>query len=179
MDQNLLYEKLNGKLSLKDCKELSPYCEVDKWDDIHINNYNIGYCFCDLIGTSNIEYMEKQDYSKMLYIHGCMGGFDVILKKNLVCKNLVKSLIEDLESLSRYPFLDEDDYYRKEDELREEAIEDFINIYFNDGITENKINLINEYVMRYGSVENFSFYFDEKNCLEYVIRNSNPSEKTA
>ena len=49
MDQNLLYEKLNGKLSLKDCKELSPYCEVDKWDDIHINNYNIGYCFCALI----------------------------------------------------------------------------------------------------------------------------------
>ena len=178
MDQNLLYEKLNGKLSLKDCKELSPYCEVDKWDDIHINNYNIGYCFCDLIGTSNIEYMEKQDYSKMLYIHGCMGGFDVILKKNLVCKNLVKSLIEDLESLSRYPFLDEDDYYKKEDELREEAINDFLTRNF-DNVSEEIENLTYEYVAENGFIELNYFYFSENEALSYIEKNLRDSKKTA
>ena len=178
MNAKRLYELLDGKLSLKDCEKLSPYCN-EPYYGWPIKGIILDGQYVDIIGDANVEYMKKQDYSDMLIFREVYAGWNVLLDKSKVNPSYIDSLIDDIYKMVEIdPILDDDIYYRMKDELREEAINDFLTRNF-DNVSEEIENLTYEYVAENGFIELNYFYFSENEALSYIEKNLRDSKKTA
>lgn len=167
MKTERLYELLDGKLSLKDCEKLSPYCE-ESYYGWPINGVILDGQYADLIGDANIEYMKKQDYSCMLSFKPVYGGWNVIINTDNLNLSYIDNLVDDIHyMLERYPILDDEIYYRMENELREEAIIDFLNRKFDEPSDEIE-DLTREFITSNGYVESDYFYFSEEEAFLYI-----------
>ena len=178
MKTERLYELLDRKLSLKVCEKLSPYCN-EPYYGWTIKDIILDCQYVDIIGDANVEYMQKQDYSDMLIFREVYAGWNVLLDKSKVNPSYIDSLIDDIYKMVEIdPILDDDIYYRMEDELREEAINDFLTRNF-DNVSEEIENLTYEYVAENGFIELNYFYFSENEALSYIEKNLRDSKKTA
>ena len=178
MNAKRLYELLDEKLSLKDCVKLSPYCE-ESYYGWPIKGIILDGQYADLIGDANIEYMKNQDYSDMLIFREVYAGWNVLLDKSKVNPSYIDSLIDDIYKMVEIdPILDDDIYYRMEDELREEAIIDFLNRKY-DETTDEIEDLAREFITSNGYVESDYFYFSEDDALLYIENHLRDNEKTA
>ena len=178
MNAKRLYELLDGKLSLKDCVKLSPYCEGSYYG-WPIKGISLDGQYADLIGDANIEYMKNQDYSCMLLFRPVYRGWNVTINTDNLNPSYIDSLVEDIHyMLERYSILDDEIYYRMEDELREEAIIDFLNRKY-DETTDEIEDLAREFITSNGYVESDYFYFSEDDALLYIENHLRDNEKTA
>ena len=178
MKTERLYELLDRKLSLKVCEKLSPYCN-EPYYGWPIKDIILDGQYVDIIGDANVEYMKKQDYSDMLIFREVYTGWNVLLDKSKVNPSYIDSLIDDIYKMVEIdPILDDDIYYRMEDELREEAINDFLTRNF-DNVSEEIENLTYEYVAENGFIELNYFYFSEDDALLYIENHLKDNEKTA
>ena len=178
MNAKRLYELLDGKLSLKDCEKLSPYCN-EPYYGWPIKGIILDGQYVDIIGDANVEYMKKQDYSDMLIFREVYAGWNVLLDKSKVNPSYIDSLIDDIYKMVEIdPILDDDIYYRMEDELREEAIIDFLNRKY-DETTDEIEDLAREFITSNGYVESDYFYFSEDDALLYIENHLRDNEKTA
>ena len=178
MNAKRLYELLDGKLSLKDCEKLSPYCN-EPYYGWPIKGIILDGQYADLIGNANVEYMKKQDYSDMLIFREVYAGWNVRLNESKVNPSYIDSLVDDIYKMVEvYPILDDDIYYRMEDELREEAVIDFLNRKYNE-TTDEIEELAREFAISEGYVELDYFYFSEEEALIYIENHLRDSKKTA
>ena len=112
MEAKKLYELSGGKLSLKDCEKLSPYCDECYycWPQKGIlleGKYD------DVIGDANVEYMKKQNYANGLVFKKIFSDWKVLLDVNNMDPSYIDSLVEDIDyMLNRYPYLDDDIFFR-------------------------------------------------------------------
>lgn len=167
MEAKKLYELSGGKLSLKDCEKLSLYCDESYycWPQKGIlleGKYD------NVIGDANVEYMKKQNYANGLVFKKIFSDWKVLLDINNMDPSYIDSLIEDIDyMLNRYPYLDDDIFFRIVDELEEEAINDFLSRNFDD-VSEEIERLARDYVKLNGHLE-FNYYcFSEDEALLYI-----------
>lgn len=178
MNAKRLYELLDRKLSIKDCVKLSPYCE-ESYYGWPIKGIILDGQYADLIGDANIEYMKNQDYSCMLLFRPVYRGWNVTINTDNLNPSYIDNLVNDIYyMLEICPFLDDDIYYRMEDEKREEAIMDFLNRKFDKPSDEIK-ELAREFAISNGYIELDYFYFSEDDALLYIENHLRDSEKTA
>ena len=178
MKTERLYELLDRKLSLKVCEKLSPYCE-ESYYGWHIKGVILDGQYSGLIGDANIEYMKNQDYSCMLSFRPVYGGWDVTINTDNLNPSYIDNLVDDIHyMLERYPILDDEIYYRMENELREEAIIDFLNRKFDEPSDEIE-ELAREFAISNGYIELDYFYFSEDDALLYIENHLRDSKKTA
>ena len=105
MNTKRLYELLDGKLSLKDCGKLSPYCE-ESYYGWPIKGIILDGQYADLIGDANIEYMKNQDYSCMLSFRPVYEGWNVTINTDNLNPSYIYNLIDDIYyMLETCPFL--------------------------------------------------------------------------
>ena len=178
MEAKRLYELLDGKMPLKDCGKLSPYCK-ESYYGWPVNGIILDGQYADLIGDANIEYMKNQDYSCMLSFRPVYGGWNVIINTDNLNPSYIDNLVDDIHyMLERYPILDDEIYYRMEDELREWAIIDFLNRKY-DETTDEIEDLAREFAISNGYIELDYFYFSEDDALLYIENHLRDNEKTA
>ena len=104
----------------------------------------------------------------MLSFRPVYGGWNVTINTDNLNPSYIDSLIEDIHyMLECCPFLDDDIYYRMEDELREEAIIDFLNRKY-DETTDEIEDLAREFITSNGYVESDYFYFSEEEAFLYI-----------
>ena len=178
MEAKRLYELLDGKMPLKDCGKLSPYCE-ESYYGWPVKGIILDGQYADLIGDANVEYMKKQDYSCMLSFKPVYSGWNVIINTDNLNPSYIDSLVEDIHyMLECYPILNDEIYYRMENELREEAITDFLNRKFDKPSDEIE-ELAREFAISNGYIELDYFYFSEDDALLYIENHLRDNEKTA
>ena len=167
MEAERLYELLDGKLSLKDCEKLSPYCDEGYYcyprkGILLEGRYN------NVIGEANVEYMKKQEYANGLVFKQITSDWKVLLDINNMDSSYIDSLVEDIDyMLHLYPYLDDDIFFRIVDELKDEAINDFLARNFDD-VSEEIIKLAYEYVKLNGHLEFNYYWFSEEEALLYI-----------
>ena len=167
MEAERLYELLDGKLSLKDCEKLSPYCDEGYYGYprkgiLLEGRYN------NVIGEANVEYMNKQEYANGLVFKKITSDWKVLLDINNMDSSYIDSLVEDIDyMLHLYPYLDDDIFFRIVDELKDEAINDFLTRNFDD-VSEEIIKLAYEYVKLNGHLEFNYYWFSEEEALLYI-----------
>lgn len=167
MEAERLYELLDGKLSLKDCEKLSPYCDEGYYcyprkGILLEGRYN------NVTGEANVEYMKKQEYANGLIFKKITSNWKVLLDINNMDSSYIDSLVEDIDyMLHLYPYLDDDIFFRIVDELKDEAINDFLARNFDD-VSEEIIKLAYEYVKLNGHLEFNYYWFSEEEALLYI-----------
>ena len=133
MEAKRLYELLDGKMPLKECGKLSPYCE-ESYYGWPVKGIILDGQYADLIGDANIEYMKNQDYSCMLLFRPVYRGWNVTINTDNLNPSYIDNLVNDIYyMLEICPFLDDDIYYRMEDEKEKKLLWIFL--------TENLISL--------------------------------------